>query len=331
MKNILFRKVSTFFKLIFYKDHRSQFIDNYTWKPYRLISSYQIKYFPLLTYKFVGKGRLPTKKNRINETENPCNDFSFKDFDEINENDKNEEINIILKGISNENKKNINKSLLTYIVNMNYNKTFYDFQNITHISSDKGTVNGWLGLNGGRYGYQKTKNKVIYLIGDTLSLDELNNKSRNDVYRQFDFKSNFQVQKQQLDKLHIAAMKHKINISQNSMGSGLWAIIYLINRYKKLNIYGWDQYRETAIQKISITGFIREIWDAIDFFQKSIRTKEGKPAPKKFFCSILISYIYTFQILTNKHFIKKITVHGHVSSINLISPIMMKLKKIIYN
>ena len=78
MKNKFLSKVSTFFKLIFYKDHRSQFIDNYTWKPYRLISSYQIKFFPLLTYKFVGKGRLPSKENRINETENPCNDFSFK-------------------------------------------------------------------------------------------------------------------------------------------------------------------------------------------------------------------------------------------------------------
>ena len=44
-----------------------------------------------------------------------------------------------------------------------------------------------------------------------------------------------------------------------------------------------------------------------------------------------MSYIYTFQILTNKHIKKRIMVDGHISNIRIITPIMLKLKKIIYN
>ena len=305
-------------------------IEYHTWKYFKLISPYQFKFFPSLTHKLVGKGRLPSSKNKINETNNPCDDFLFKDFDLVNKNDRNEEINIILKGLNNSSKK-IDKTLTTYIVNMNYDKFFYDFENVIQITSDQSVANGWIGLPGGRYDYNKSQNKVIFLIGNTLSINDIKDKSKSDILKLFNFKSNLKIKPKDINRLHISAMKHKVNISDHPMGSGMWAIIYLLNRYKMINIYGWDQYRQTPIQKLSLVDFVREIWSTIDAYLKSERTKEGIPSPKKFFCSILISYIYTFKILTNKVIKKRIVVNGYVSNISLITPIMTKLKKIIYN
>ena len=84
MKNFFLKKCVNFFNELLTEHTRLMIIDNYTWKFYRLISPYQIKYFPILTSKFIGKGRLPSSIKKIAESADPCDDFLFRDFKEIN-------------------------------------------------------------------------------------------------------------------------------------------------------------------------------------------------------------------------------------------------------
>ena len=53
-------------------------------------------------------------------------------------------------------------------------------------------------------------------------------------------------------------------------------------------------------------------------------------SPKKFFCSLLISYIYAFKIIEDKPIKKRIRVDGYINNIGIIAPIISILKKIIY-
>ena len=333
MKSVFFKKYVNFFNELLTEHSRLMIIDNYTWKFYRLISPYQIKYFPTLTSKLIGKGRLPFSIKKIAESADPCDDFLFRDLKKINKKDKQENVNIILKGLSTNSIKLIDKTLPTYIVNMNYKDVFNEFDHVIQITCDGGIFNGWLGNKKKRHGYKLSKNKIIFLIGDNLSNSEIKDKSSKKIleklYLQYKIKNLSSFQK----RLHFAAMNHKINISRNPMGTGLWAILYLLKRHHFLNIYGWDQYKPYPFKEMSMIQFIKDIWCTVDLVRSNEKNmKEGGTfnVPKQFFCGLLISYIYIYKILTSKTIKSRISVDGNVNNISILSNIILKLKKIIY-
>ena len=113
----------------------------------------------------------------------------------------------------------------------------------------------------------------------------------------------------------------------------MWVILYLLKRYKFVNIYGWDQYRSNPICKNSTTKFIKDIWETIsDIASNKEIIKAGGAyfAPKIFFCSFLFSYIYCYKILTSEKLKNRYSVQGHVSNIKINNNVMCELKKIIY-
>ena len=122
------RKYSAFFKELLVRDSRLAIIDRYTWKIFKIISPYQINFMPLITWRLVGQGRLPSLTQRIEETQDPTDDFIIKDIKEINKIDKDLKVNVILKGIKPNILKQIDKSLVTYIVNMNDESIFSEFK-----------------------------------------------------------------------------------------------------------------------------------------------------------------------------------------------------------
>lgn len=327
------RKITKFVNLwesLLIEESRSQMIDYHSWKFYKFISPYQIKFFPSFTHKLIGQGRLPSSKNKLHETNNACEDFFFRDLRDIVKSDKSKNINIILKGLSKTNIKKIDNTLTTYIINMNYDSDLDNFDNVIQLTCDMGTLLGWLGHKNARHGYNSSKNKIIYLLGDTLSVEDIQNKPKKDILEKFYKRNNIQSSNRQ--RLHVAAMKHKININKHSMGTGMWAIIYLINRYNFVNIYGWNQYRNSPLKNLSFVEFIKETWSVIDSVRAGERKNEGGTfaMPKKFFCSLLISYIYAFKIVTDKPIKKRIKVDGYINNIDVIAPTISILKKIIY-
>ena len=327
------RKYSAFFKELLVRDSRLAIIDRYTWKIFKIISPYQINFMPLITWRLVGQGRLPSLTQRIEETQDPTDDFIIKDIKEINKIDKDLKVNVILKGIKPNILKQIDKSLVTYIVNMNDESIFSEFKKIIQISADQGIVDGFLGSQNGRVGYKETKNKIVFLSGDALSEDQIKNEINSNMLKKFYYLFNINNSIKNKNRLHIAVMKHNINISRHSMGSGLWVILYLLKRYKFVNIYGWDQYRSNPICKNSTTKFIKDIWETIgDITSNKEIIKAGGAyfVPKKFFCSFLFSYIYCYKILTSEKLKNRYSVQGHVSNIKINNNVMCELKKIIY-
>ena len=333
MENNFLKKLYTFIKELSVENTRLTIIDNYTWKLYKFISPYQIKYLPSFTYKFIGRGRLPSIKNKIEETIDPCDDFVFRDFKQISKNDRKKNVNIILKGVSKHDIKLINKKLPTFIVNMNYKEKFDEFDKVYQITCDGGILNGWIGNKNTRFGYKKSFNNIIYIMANVLSKKSFKKSSNSKILDQF--YSKYKIENSEIDKkrLHVAAIDHKVNIEKHPMGSGIWAIIFILKHYNKLYIYGWDQYRSTPFKKVSIEEFIIETWNIIDL----VRSNDGKMKeggtftnPKKFFCSLLLSYIYSFRILTSKVNQDRVFVRGKVGNINIVESVISKLKKIIY-
>ena len=332
MKKNFFKRIKNLLNEFSQEKTRLMLQDRYSWKFFRLISPYLLSFFPTYTHKFIGKGRLPSHKNKIDDHVDPCDDFIFRDFRQINENEKKQEINIILKGFSTDNIKNIDKSLPTYIVNMNYEIAFKNFENLIQITCDGGILSGWLGQKKPKYGYKTSKNNILYLMGDSIPDNDMNIKKDEHILEEF--YSNFKISYSAADqkRLQVAAMKHKINIDKHPMGSGLWAILYLLKRYNFLNIYGWDEYRNKPFEKMSMVEFIKNQWSIIDLVRSNKqKMKEGTAeVPRRFFCALILSNIYTFKILTSRFTKNRVRIVGNVSEIYKLEPIMLKLKTILF-
>jgi hypothetical protein len=229
---ILKRKHLLFFKEILNNTTRMAIIERYIWKILKIVSPIQINLAPFLTWMFFGRGRLPSSKQRILETDNPCDDFIIKDLSIKKQSDKTSKVNLIFKGISDEVLKKIDKNLVSYIVNMEYDKRFFNFKCIVQVSCDHRTILRVLKNKNLNNLSKNTKIETLFLSGDGIKEDEIKENKINDTLE--NIYSSFHINKSVAKKkeFHIAAMTHKINIENNAMGTGVWVVIYLLSKYK---------------------------------------------------------------------------------------------------
>ena len=116
-------------------------------------------------------------------------------------------------------------------------------------------------------------------------------------------------------KFNIAGgLINKFGISNFQIGSGLAAVIVLLNISKKVNVFGWDQYLDKS-PSADVLGQIRCLCQKKGLVMSNVITS-------------LINWLYAFRIL--KEYKSRISIHGHVGKVKHFGLIPDLLYPVIY-
>jgi hypothetical protein len=244
--------------------------------------------------------RLPRYSEKISLSEDCMDDFWFVDFDFANF----DEVNLVMRG-GEMNDSGINKELPTFFLNIK-NIDFTDhYSNYYLMTGDLRVLARYLGWSGfADYVNGKDRCKICYAAGmnDFSENDNSDSDSISEEY--FKKKINTRFKYHNIDvsssKFDIAGgVINKFGISNFQMGSGLSAVIVLLNISKKVNVFGWDQY----LEKSPPTDFLGQV--------RCLCQKKGLVMSNVI--TSLINWMYAFRILKEHEL--RISVHGHVDKV----------------
>lgn len=307
-------KICEFLKIKFY--NLKIFLNK---KIIKVFFKFFIKYFihplPYLIGGDFCKSRyLPKFIDRIKKTNNFLDDFYFTNF-----NFKNfSEVNLILRGKS-ALKNDINKSLPTFFLNSKNRDLFKGYSNHWIITADASVLKQYLDGSGkSDFIFDKKKELKVAFIATSIFFSV-----------NFPFKKNLtsslalenKIKKQIMDEKGIRSsnfdlmggIKNKFGLAQFQMGSGLAAIINLLNISKKVNVYGWDQYLDKPCPN-DINKQINAIFND-KYGTNGIATN-------------LVNCIYMHRMLKENK--SSLNLQGHLKSIASSDWISEKLFSIIY-
>ncbi len=244
--------------------------------------------------------RLPRYTEKIPLSEDCMDDFLFVDFDFTHF----DEVNLVMRGEVNHS--SINKELPTFFLNIK-NIDFTDnYSNYYLMTGDLRVLARYLGWSGfADYVNGEDRCKICYIAG--MSDFSENDNSDSDLISEEYFKKKINI-KFKYHNIDVSSLKfdmvggviNKFGISNFQIGSGLAAVITLLNTSKKVNVFGWDQYLEKSPPDDTL-GQVKCLCQKKGLVMSNIITS-------------LINWMYAFRLL--KEHKLRISVHGHVDKVS---------------
>ena len=295
--NFLFKKLKKFFPI-------NTFFFNIKEEIYYYINYILFIFFPILIpkisgTKFVIKNDLKWKEEKNSENEW----FYYKKFKK-----KYDQINIVFKGVSfKKYEKKIDKNYPTFFVNF-YKKPelkiyFIGISGKSPQSFNKIGLFPYINFNGSQV--SKYSGKPKWKIKQII-------KTKKNKVKKF---------KNLINDLQKTSIAHKKNFENTNgfSGSGIQIIFLIGSLSNKVNIYGWDYYLKTEIQKLNFFSFIRYL------FQRDFKNKyQGILRKRRFFETIFNIYYASRLTKTNKY-----KIYSNLKNVNNFPNIIKRIKKIL--
>ena len=273
-----------------------------------LIAPYTLSY--LLAICPSGR-QLPRINERIYRTEDLLDDFDWIDsgFDRF------EEVNIVMRGCS-LNTDEINKHLPTFFLNPKERADPRIFPDIYYLTADNAILRSLIGDSSDDGYISASKSEQICFIATTAHCSKSLLRSKRCSVTTL--KSNIEENVSKMDLPSgrfrlIGSVLHLSRVPNLQLGSGLVAVIALLNVSKKVNIYGWDQYLGSEI-----TGTCRN----------QIMTLSEKSTSINQIATSLVNYIYAYRIINQKW--SRVKVSGLICSASRCDWIQRKAFQVIY-
>lgn len=257
--------------------------------------------------------RFPTFKDRIKKTKNPLDEFIF--YSESNK--RFDEVNMVMRGQYSE---KINKELPTFFININQPQK--DFPIRYYSSSDRLKFKAMMGdperIEDQCLDYDDKEKKFYYFIAISPLIEKLNLNKENlspdfvarkitELKKILNFKPDY--------KLCVCC--HKFNGLNIQVGSGILALISILNISKKVNVYGWDSFLNEDLKN--------------SFFQQTFKLwspfKDHQPVSR--FAANVFNWIYAHRLI-NYFTTDRLIVHGRVRKVANLEWIEKRLYKMVY-
>ena len=259
--------------------------------------------------------RLPRYTEKIPLSEDCMDDFLFVDFNFACF----DEVNLVMRGEGADHH-DINKELPTFFLNVK-NTDFMDhYSNYCLMTGDLRVLARYLGWSGFTdYINGEDKCKICYVAGmdDLSGNDNSGPDSMSEECVKKKIKKRFEYHNMSVSSLKFdlaGGLINKFGVSNFQIGSGLAAVIVLLNISKKVNVFGWDQY----LEKSPPTDFLGQV--------RCLCQKKGLVMSNVI--TSLINWMYAFRLL--KEYELRISVHGHVDKVRHFDWIPDLLYPVIY-
>lgn len=243
--------------------------------------------------------RLPRTNERISPSDCCLNDFLFFDFQFT----KFDEVNLVLRGSSLDHRK-INKQLPTFFVNVQDVSLVGAYANYYLLTGDLRVLARHLGWHGfDHYAEGGGRHKVCYVAGMD-DLVEINTHSSKFTQSDIVKKIKSRLEQNRMDVLFtnfqvMGGIKNRFGIRNFQIGSGLAALVALLNLSNKVNVYGWDQYLDNDPPP-DYAGQVKCLCQKKNLVMSNIITS-------------LINWIYAFRVL--KELPQRVTIDGYIVNV----------------
>jgi len=282
------------------------------------ISPFIVYFFPsMMAYLIdwsIKEHRLPRRSNRLVAGKNVLEDFSVFNFDACTF----DEVNLVMRGEGLN--KGLDRSLPTFFVNP-YIHNLKNFEQPWFCTSDRLVLDAYFGnpetqfhkrFFHGEY-YNALFNMPLANWNQDLALLDSQKDSllkARDAMLQARFgKKRKQFQSQ--------LVLHKYRGCNVQVGSGILAVIGLLERSRKVNVYGWDGFIDDNLP----SGYVACIWSMwrtfFDFH------------PGSRFAAIMINWHYAYRLL-NELPVDRLNVSGRVNQLKDKHSLFEKISKVFY-
>jgi hypothetical protein len=267
-------------KIYIYKLYKNIFIEGKYILPSVII--FMVRFTPRLINKLDSVahkhfGFLPGNK-RLNRTSNPFDDFDV----EVSGLPNFDEINIVMRGKSYDEKIYINKTLPTFFVNFYEDHHGFNPSNgVFHITAANKVFNR----------LSETKLEPVIFIGGKDVASNFYFKYEESEYPYID-----------LNNHPTLSVSHKSKSQSFQLGSGLMAIVALYKISEKFNIYGWDEYLNVDAGNIGHWDLLFSLIDRPAHYNSNLPLISEK----------IINWIYASRF----NLIENIKIHSFLSNIN---------------